>query len=123
MESPPPALMPPSPPLEWHPYATLVPAALLLLVAGLVVAGQEGLTAVEVVRTALVVAWALAGGVLVVRRPLRALGLVILAGVGVAAVACLVSAMVKAGWSGFPGALAAVALPVSVALLPATALH
>ncbi len=123
VESPPPAMVPSSPPLEWHPYAALVPAALLLLVAGLALSGRHGLTAVEVVRTALVVAWALAGGLLVTRRPLRGLGLVILAGVGVAAVACLASASVKAGWSGFPGALAAVALPVSVALLPATALH
>jgi signal transduction histidine kinase len=116
-------MAPVAPPLEWHPYAALVPAALLLLVAGLAVSGSDGLTAVDVVRAALVVAWALAGGVLVTRRPLRGLGLVILAGVGVAAVACLASATVKAGWSGFPGALAAVALPVSVALLPATALH
>jgi signal transduction histidine kinase len=123
VESPPPAIVAPSPALEWHPYAALVPGALLLLAAGLALSGRDGLTAVEVVRTALVVAWALAGGLLVVRRPLRGLGLVILTGVGAAAVACLASAMVKEGWTGGPGALAALALPVSVALLPATALH
>jgi hypothetical protein len=67
-ETPPPVVASPSPPLEWHPCAGLVPAALLLLVAGLALSGRDGLTAVEVVRTALVVAWALTGGVLVSRR-------------------------------------------------------
>ena len=122
-ETPPPILVPPSPPLEWHPGAALAPAALVLLVAGLALAGRDGLTAVEVVRTALVVAWALAGAMLVSRRPLRALGLVILAGAGAAAIACLASAVLKAGWAGLPGTLAELALPVSVALLPASTLH
>jgi hypothetical protein len=48
---------------------------------------------------------------------------VILAGVGAAALACLASAMVTATWDGVSGAMAELALPMSVALLPATALH
>ncbi len=119
----PPALVPPSPPLEWHPSVFLVPVALLLLVAGLAVAGRDGLTGTEVVRAGVVVTWAVAGAVLVTRRPLRALGLVVLAGVGAAAVACLADAALSTGWTATPGFLAGLALPLSVALLPATALH
>ncbi|HVL03998.1 MAG TPA: hypothetical protein VM386_06140, partial [Acidimicrobiales bacterium] len=122
-ENPVPPLAPPAPPLEWNPWAALAPAALLLLVAGLALAGRNGLTAAEVVRAVLVVSWALAGAILVTRRPLRRLGVVVLAGVALASTACLASAAVEQGWSGAPAALAEVTLPVSVALLPAVGLH
>ncbi|MDQ3306241.1 MAG: GAF domain-containing sensor histidine kinase [Actinomycetota bacterium] len=114
---------PPAPPVEWHPSATLAPVALLLLVAGLALAGSDGLTPGEVIRAALVVTWAAAGAVLVTRRPLRPLGLVVLSGVAAAALACLASAAVEAGWSGAPTTVALVARALAVALLPAVGLH
>ncbi len=118
-----PALAPPAPPVEWHPGASLAPAALILLAAGLALAGRDGLTPGEVVRVALVVAWAVAGAVLATRRPLRALGLVVLGGVAAAAVACLATAVVEAGWRGAPVVVAFVVRALSVALLPAVGLH
>jgi signal transduction histidine kinase len=118
-----PALSPPAPPVEWHPSATLAPVALLLLVAGLALAGRDGLTPGEVIRAALVVTWAVAGVVLVTRRPLRPLGIVVLAGVAAAAVACLASAAVEVGWSGAPTTVAFVARALAVAVLPAVGLH
>ena len=118
-----PAVVPAPPPVEWHPSAGLAPAALVLLVAGLALAGRDGLTAGEVVRAVLVVAWAVAGGVLVTRRRLRPLGIIVLGGVALAAGGCLASATIEAGWSGAPGALAGVSRALSVALLPAVGLH
>ncbi len=115
---------PPSPPsLEWHPSASLVPVALLLLGGGLALAGRDGVTPTEVVRAGLVVAWALAGAVLVTRRSLRGLGVIVLAGVAAAAVACLADAAITAGWTGGPRSVADLALPLGVALLPAAGLH
>ncbi len=114
---------PPQAPLEWHPSASLVPVALVLLGAGLALAGQDGLTTSEVVRAGLVVAWAMAGALLVTRRPLRSLGVIVLAGVAAAAVACLADAALTRPWTGGVRALAELALPLCVALLPAVAFH
>ncbi|MGI9120034.1 MAG: histidine kinase [Acidimicrobiales bacterium] len=114
---------PPSPPMEWSAWTAIAPAALVLLVGGLGLASRDGLTAAEVVRAGLVVAWALAGAVLATHQALRRLGVVILAGVGAAAVACLTSAVLDAGWTGLIGGIAALAHPLSVAVLPAVGLH
>ncbi len=114
---------PPAAPLEWNAWAAIAPAALMLLVGGLGLASRDGLTAAEVVRAGLVVAWALAGAVLATHPALRHLGMVILAGVGAAAVACVTSAALDSGWTGLNGAIAAVAHPLSVAVLPAMGLH
>lgn len=103
--------------------AGLALAALVLLVAGLALGGRDRLTSGEVVRAALVVAWAVAAAVLVTRRRLRPLGVVVFAGVGAAAVACLASTAVEARWSGAAAALAVVLRALTVALLPAVGLH
>lgn len=52
--------------------------------AGLALAGRNGLTAVEVVQAGLVVSWGLAGAILVTRRLSRRLAVVVLAGVALA---------------------------------------
>ncbi|MBW3612169.1 MAG: hypothetical protein KY438_11710 [Actinobacteria bacterium] len=78
------ALTPSTSPRDWHTSASLAPVALLLIVGALALTGRDGLTTAEVVRAVLVVAWAMAGALLVTRRPLRALGLVALAGVAAA---------------------------------------
>ncbi|MDP8954066.1 MAG: GAF domain-containing sensor histidine kinase [Actinomycetota bacterium] len=122
-ETEPPTVVAPTAALEWHPSVSLVPVALLLLVGGLALAGRNGLTTVDVVRAALVVAWALAGAVLATRRTLRGLGVIVLAGVAAASVACLADAALSTGWTGGPGTLAGLALPLCVALLPASGLH
>lgn len=118
-----PALAPSTSPRDWHPSASLAPVALLLIVGALALAGRDGLTTAEVVRAVLVVAWALAGALLVTRRPLRALGLVALAGVAAAALACVADAALTTGWAGVPVSVAELVLPLCVALLPATGLH
>ncbi|MDP9070238.1 MAG: hypothetical protein M3N68_02925, partial [Actinomycetota bacterium] len=118
-----PALTPSTSPRDWHASASLAPVALLLIVGGLALTGRDGLTTAEVVRAVLVVAWAMAGALLVTRRPLRALGLVALAGVAAAALACLADAALTTGWAGTPASVAELVLPLCVALLPATGLH
>lgn len=122
-ETPPPPAIPPAPPVEWHPWAALAPAALLLLVFALALDGRDRLTGVEVVRAGLVVAWALAGATLVTRLHLRRLGLVVLAGAIVASIASIASAAIGEGLGRAPGALAEVSLPMAVALVPAVGLH
>ena len=98
-------------------------AAGAVLAVGLRVAGRDGLTAGEVVRAIVVVAWALAGLTLVRRRSLQAAGIIVMTGVALAAVTCLASAAVEADWRGVAGDAAVFVRAVGVALLPAVALH
>lgn len=104
-------------------WALLVTLAAALLAAGLGVASRHGLTAGEVVRAVVVVSWAVAGVALVRRPQLQPAGIVVLAGVSVAAATCLAHAVVEAGWRGGARDVAELAAPVGLALLPAAGLH
>jgi hypothetical protein len=73
-----------------HPVAALAPVGAALALSGLLLMGDDGLSAGEVVRVGLAVAWALAGLALVLRAGQRRLGAVVLAAaaLGSAAASC-----------------------------------
>jgi signal transduction histidine kinase len=88
-------------PLTWSISAAAVLVALWALVA------SAGDSAGDIVRDALIVAWALAGIVLVIRRPAEPLGLLVSLAAAVAAVGSLVDPLGR----------------VAVALLPSVGMH
>lgn len=94
------------------------PIAVGLAVTGLAVAGDP--TATQFVGVVLVVLWAIAGVALGLRRRQDRTSPIILVGAGVAAATCMAQAMVAVGAS---TDAPAVVLRLTVALLPAVALH
>lgn len=121
-----------------HPSEARDPAALLALpgalvaiglaVAGAVVAGAEGPVTTHVERAAVVVAWAVAGVVVTRRRPGERLGPLVLGAALVGGVAVLAAGVVAASdeggdVAGSALAVARLALPLAVGVLPAAAMH
>jgi len=102
----------------------LAPIAVALAVSGAFIARDSGDTGTQVVRAALVVAWATAGAVISLRRRQERLGPLVLLGAVVAGGASLTAALLRAvdhgttvpDWVTDP---ARIALPVAVAVLPA----
>jgi signal transduction histidine kinase len=101
------------------------PVAVGLAIAGIVVAvGADGPTATQVVGAVLVALWAAAGVALGVRRRQDRLGPIVLAGAIAGGATCLAEALVaSARLDGSTDDLAAVALRLGLALLPAFGLH
>ncbi|MDQ3980139.1 MAG: histidine kinase [Actinomycetota bacterium] len=108
---------------RWGRWGLLAAVAVVALAVGLRLAGRDGLTAGEVVRAVLVVAWGLAGLALLRRPWAQPAGLVVLAGVAASAASCLADAIVALGWRGAAGEIAAFVRPLGLALLPAVGLH
>ncbi|HEX2063548.1 MAG TPA: hypothetical protein VHE80_03910, partial [Acidimicrobiales bacterium] len=104
-------------------WAGLSVLAVAVVAGGLLVAGEDGLTAAEVVRAGLILAWNVAGLSLLRRRPHRPAGLIVLGGVTLGAVTFLATAAVDSGWRGVSADVASFVRPVGVALLPAVGLH
>ena len=101
------------------------PVAIALAVAGLVVAASaDGPTATQIIGALLVTLWSGAGVALGVRRRQDPLGPIVLAGSVAAGVLCLTQSLVdEATTSGSTDDAAAIALRLSVGVLPAFALH
>ncbi|HEX3393238.1 MAG TPA: hypothetical protein VHS52_01815, partial [Acidimicrobiales bacterium] len=102
----------------------LAPLAVALAVAGAVLARDAGDSANEVLRAALVSAWAVAGAMITGRRHHERMGPLVLAGSLVAGVAALAAGAVRASGHGTDVAAglvsaARLALPLAVSLLPA----
>ena len=98
------------------------PVAVGLAIAGLIVAaGANGPTTTQIVGAILVALWAAAGVSLGVRRRQDRLGPIVLAGTVAAGVLCLAQALVASADT--TDDLAAVALRLTLGLLPAFALH
>jgi signal transduction histidine kinase len=106
-----------------HPVAALAAVGVALALGGLLLVGDDGLSAAEVVRVGLVVAWALAGLVLVLRAGLRPLGAVVLAAAALGGVCVLCSGVLHRDPTGALAAAAALVRPLAAGLLPAVALH
>ena len=108
-----------------------VPGALVAIglgAAGVLVAGSEGAVATHVERAALVVAWAVAGMLVMRRRPGERLGPLVLGAAALGGVAVLAAGIVAAAEEGGDVggsalAMARLALPLTVGLLPAAAMH
>ncbi|HEX2701171.1 MAG TPA: histidine kinase [Acidimicrobiales bacterium] len=108
--------------------ASPLPGLLAALVSGLAVAGVvlargNGSLDPHVERAALVVAWAVAGVVVSVRRPGERLGHLVLGAAMVGAVAALAAGAIASSPDGGVEDLARLALPLSVGLLPAASMH
>jgi signal transduction histidine kinase len=106
----------------------LAPAAAALAVGGAVLARSAGDGPTEVLRAALVSAWAVAGAVIAVRRRRERLGLLVLIGSGVAGTASLAASALRAADHGTAVSdgllsLARVVLPLGVCLLPAVGMQ
>jgi signal transduction histidine kinase len=100
------------------------PVAIGLAVAALVVAALDQPRAVELVRPALVILWAVAGGLLAVRRPHDRLAPIVLTGAIAGGVGCLAAAIdTHHTLDGTAAWTADLAVRLSAALLPAVALH
>jgi signal transduction histidine kinase len=106
-----------------HPSVALAPVGAGLALGGLLLVGDDGLSAAELVRVGLVVAWALAGLVLVARPGQRRLGAVVLAAAALGGVCVLCSGILHRDPAGSLGAAAALVRPLAAGLLPAVALH
>ena len=104
---------------ELAPVLLLAPVAALLVVAGLVVADEDGLVARELVGAAIIAAWVFAGVSLATHRALRPLGTWVLAGATVAAASFVACAGVTQGWTGTGGDVAEIVRPFGIGLLPA----
>ena len=85
--------------------------------------GDDGLSAAELVRVGLVVAWALAGLSLVVRPGQRQLGAIVLAAAALGGACVLYSGILHRDPAGSLAAAAALVRPLAAGLLPAVALH
>jgi signal transduction histidine kinase len=106
-----------------HPAVALAPVGAGLALGGLLLVGDDGLSAAELVRVGLVVAWALAGLVLVVRPGQRRLGAIVLAAAALGGACVLCSGILHRDPAGSLGAAAALVRPLAAGLLPAVALH
>ncbi|HTZ07811.1 MAG TPA: histidine kinase [Acidimicrobiales bacterium] len=105
----------------------LTALALVLAVVGPVL-DRHGNVITQVMRAVLIGSFALAGAFAVNRRPFERQGVLVLAGTAIAAVAALASALVEAHAHGTAVSSAALAVarlaePVGVALLPVAAMH
>jgi len=103
------------------------PVAVLLAVGGAVVA-RDGDLATEIACAGLVMAWAVAGAIITIRRPAERLGMLIGRAAVVAAVASCAAALLRAAGQGVdvPAGLvdaAYLARPLALALLPALGMH
>src|SRR4051812_15373449 len=83
--------------------AGLLGVAAVALAIAAVAIDESGVDAALVVQVGLVVAWSLAGGVLLARPSLRRLGLVTLIGAVTGAVGVFCDSAVTAGWTGGAG--------------------
>lgn len=99
------------------------PIAMALAVGALLVGRRYGFGAAEVLRAVLVVAWVLAGAVLVSRRPLARVGVPVVVASGVGALAMLGAAGSAAGWVGVAGSFARGAEHLGPCLVLAATLH
>lgn len=108
-------------PLRW--WITLLPLALAVDVAGLVLAGRDGTDPSDVLRFLLVLAWAGAGTVLAVQRSLCRLGVLLLAGTAVGAAAFAAAGAEAAGWTGVGASVADAVHLVGAMVLPPIAAH
>ena len=106
-----------------HPVAGLAPVGAGLALGGLLLVGDDGLSAAELVRVGLVVAWALAGLSLVVRPGQRQLGAIVLAAAALGGACVLCSGILHRDPAGWLAAAAALVRPLAAGLLPAVALH
>ena len=106
-----------------HPVAALAPVGAGLALGGLLLVGDDGLSAAELVRVGLVVAWALAGLSLVVRPGQRQLGAIVLAAAALGGACVLCSGILHRDPGGSLGGIAALVRPLAAGLLPAVALH
>ena len=106
-----------------HPAVALAPVGAGLALGGLLLVGDDGLSAAELVRVGLVVGWALAGLVLVVRPGQRRLGAIVLAAAGLGGACVLCSGILHRDPTGSLGAAAALVRPLAAGLLPAVAFH
>jgi signal transduction histidine kinase len=106
-----------------HPVAALAPVGAGLALGGLLLVGDDGLSAAELVRVGLVVAWALAGLSLVVRPGQRRLGAIVLAAAALGGACVLCSGILHRDPGGSLGGIAALVRPLAAGLLPAVALH
>jgi signal transduction histidine kinase len=110
---------------DWraHPVAALAAVGVGLALGGLLLVSDDGLSAAEVVRVGLVVAWALAGLALVLRAGQRRLGVVVLAAAALGGTCVLCSGILHRDPIGALAAVAALVRPLAAGLLPAVALH
>jgi signal transduction histidine kinase len=106
-----------------HPVAALAVVGLALALGGLLLVGDDGLSAAEVVRVGLVVAWALAGLVLVLRAGQRPLGVLVLAAAALGGICVLCSGVLHRDPTGPLASMAALIRPLVAGLLPAVAFH
>jgi signal transduction histidine kinase len=106
-----------------HPAAALALLGAALALVGLLLVADDGLSAAEVVRVGLVVAWALAGVALVLRPGQRRLGAVVLAAAALGGACVLCSGILHRDPTGPLAAVAALLRPLAAGLLPAVALH
>jgi signal transduction histidine kinase len=106
-----------------HPVAALAAVGVGLALGGLLLVSDDGLSAAEVVRVGLVVAWALAGLALVLRAGQRRLGVVVLAAAALGGTCVLCSGILHRDPIGALAAVAALVRPLAAGLLPAVALH
>jgi signal transduction histidine kinase len=106
-----------------HPSVALAPVGAGLALGGLLLVGDDGLSGAELVRVGLVVAWTLAGLVLVVRPGQRLLGAIVLAAAALGGACVLCSGVLHRDLGGSLGAAAALVRPMAAGLLPAVAFH
>jgi signal transduction histidine kinase len=106
-----------------HPVAALAAVGIALALGGLLLVGDDGLSAAEVVRVGLVVAWALAGLVLVLRAGQRPLGVVVLTAAALGGICVLCSGVLHRDPTGPLASTAALVRPLVAGLLPAVAFH
>ena len=111
-------------PASLHLALLLAPAALLLAVVGLGLAGRDGVAASEGLAFGLVIVWTAAGSILATRRPMCRLGALLLTGTVVGAAAFAgANASRDAGWTGTGRDVAAWVAAAGALALPAIALH
>jgi signal transduction histidine kinase len=106
-----------------QPVAALAALGIGFALGGLLLMGDDGLSAAEVVRVGLVVAWALAGLALVLRAGQRPLGVVVLAAAALGGACVLCSGILHRDPNGTLASAAALVRPLAAGLLPAVALH
>ena len=98
-----------------------VPAVTLAVVAGLLI---DDLSAIDIVRSMLIVVWAVAGAVLATRRLYERFGALVLVGATIAGIGAVCGA-VEQHWSpdGFAGVAVDLGVRLAAAVLPAVAFH
>ncbi|HEY1281055.1 MAG TPA: hypothetical protein VGF22_15370, partial [Acidimicrobiales bacterium] len=98
-----------------------VPAVTLAIVAALL---TDAPSAIEIVGSVLIVAWAVAGAVLVTRRPTERFGVLVLAGATIAGIGALCGAVdQRSAPVGAAGVAVDLGVRLAATLLPAVAFH